>query len=188
MKITFIFFALRVLSPAQAPDRADKVSQILTVCEALSMPFSNDGKLVTIRDRLSDTGESSWLVGSGCPGIFVTDGFAWPSGISLQTSNSPVTRLHKPDFSYDLRSEFAIEQKYTQLRRRVSDRCIEWTYTGMFETKQNWASAKVTYRDGTSRFIGFGHMGDAPAQLLVKTADAVSEIPNCDARSGDKRP
>jgi hypothetical protein len=188
VRISFVLFVLCSVLPAQAGDQGGNPSGVLTVCEILSMPSSYDGKLVTIRERVSNTDEGAWLEGIKCPGVFVTDGVVWPRSIWLQYSDSRVTRLHQPDFSKELilRSEYIAERKYVQLKRRVPDRCIVWTYTGMFETKQNWSSAKVTYHDGTSRFIGFGHLGDAPAQLLIRTVDAVSELPNCAASKKDK--
>jgi len=59
-----------------------------------------------------------------------------------------------------------------------------FTYTGMFETRGDWASAQMRYADGTSRYAGFGHLGEAPGQLLLKSEDDVIVTPGC-AGGGD---
>jgi len=42
----------------------------------------------------------------------------------------------------------------------------------------------MRYADGTSRYAGFGHLGEAPGQLLLKSEDDVIVTPGC-AGGGD---
>ena len=122
--------------------------------------------------------EGSWLDGPRCPRMLVTDGYAWPSIISLET-NGTGNQIHEVAFKEDVKTSARTLQKYAKLKRRVPERCIELTYTGLFETRLDWAKAERTYPNGTARFIGFGHGNDAPAQLIVKAATDVTVISNC---------
>ena len=158
---------------------------ILTVCEVLSHLLQYDGQLVRIRDETRGTSEGAWLVEDDCPGVFVTEGHVWLSLISLEVPGT-VLQLHSVDFKYDFASQNRLTSKYKQLKRRVSDDCIAWTYTGVFETRQNWTGPEAKTID-PGRLRGFGHLSAAPGQLILKLADDVSAIPNCTARPKGKR-
>jgi hypothetical protein len=163
----------------------------VTVCEALSKPLKYDGQVVQMRGRVNGTDEGTWFIGDNCAGIFVTDNnHIWPSMVFLATPSSTTvgrTRLHSVDFNFDLQSSRRLEEKYRQIRARVPDECISWTYTGLFETRRDWSTAKATYPNGTSKVIGFGHLGEAPAQIILKSADDVSIVSNCAAGSAAKK-
>lgn len=182
---------MRILSPLLlvtfAMAQTDKASggkpKLHTVCDILRAPLQYNGQIVRVRDSLDGTDEGTWLKGENCPGVLVTDGHVWPSAIFLQTPNSnPHAHIHPIPFKYDSESERRIKSKYQQLRIRLPDRCIAWTFTGLFETRQNWSEAKITYYNGTSKLVGFGHLGDAPGQLILKSTDDVEPIPNCGNR------
>jgi hypothetical protein len=151
----------------------------LTVCEALSHGLEYDGKMVRIRGKVGSTSEGAAFLGEDCPGIYVTDGKVWPSGIAwtMPSAHSEFI-LHPVDFSYDWASSKRLRKKYKQLRKSVPDKCIEFTYTGMFEI---WTKAKgrKPYRDGWLEISGFGHLNASPAQLVLKSADDAAAIPNC---------
>jgi|SRR5579883_1809314 len=155
----------------------------LTVCEILSSPLSYEGRIVTIVGPIQGTDEGTWFVGEDCPGVWVAEGHKWPSVIALMTPNSipPPLRIHTVDFMFDLESDRRVERKYRSLASGVPPRCVLFTYTGMLETQKDWTKAKAVYPDGTWRFIGFGHLGEAPARLLLKSADDVTVRPNCGA-------
>ena len=72
-----------------------------------------------------------------------------------------------------------MEIKSGNLRKTTPPECLEYTYTGLFETRKNWSSGRMTYPDGTWKYAGFGHLGDAPEQLLMKSEDDVNVMPNC---------
>jgi hypothetical protein len=159
----------------------------LTVCDILNTPLRYDGQLVRIRGSIGATDEGSWFVDESCAGILVTEGHVWPSQIALVMPDIRFElRLHSVDFQFDWESERRIEPKYAQLRRTVSDECLSWTYTGLFETRRDWSKAKLIYPNGTWRLIGFGHLSESPGQLLLKSEDDVAAIPKCEAKGGGK--
>ena len=158
----------------------------LTVCELLKEPLKWDGQVVTVRDHGQGTDEGAWLVGKECPGIFVTNGHVvWPSMIALWTSSLP-GHLHSPDFAYDVESERRVSDKAEKLAKRVPLSCVVSTYTGLFETRRDWAAATATHPNGTSKVRGFGHLDAAPAELLVRSADDIEVDPHCRLRKAGK--
>jgi hypothetical protein len=124
-------------------------------------------------------------VGDDCPDVFVTEGHAWPSLISLEVPGNPV-QLHSVDFNYDFASQKRLISKYRRLKQRVSEDCIAWTYTGVFETRKNWTGAEAKTIE-PSRLRGFGHLNAAPGQLILKSANDITAIPNCAPKPKGKR-
>ena len=169
---------------AMAQGVQPEAPKIVTVCDILSKPLQFNGRMVTIRSRVEGTDEGGWLTGNDCPGALVTDQHTWPSEIALVAWAG----LHHPpvDFGFDADSERRANARYKELRTRAPDRCIVWTYTGLFETRTNWSESIAVYADGTSKLIGFGHGGEAPGQLIIKSVDDVSIIPNCSAGRSPK--
>jgi hypothetical protein len=144
---------------------------IVSVCEILSQPLNYDGRLITIRSRIEGTTEGTWFVDDSCPGIFATEGHAWPSEIALAMPGLPSQlQLHTIDFKFDFESERRVQSMSRRLRRRYPPSCLLYTYTGLFETRRDWSRAKLSYADGTSKLAGFGHLGEAPGQLILKSA------------------
>jgi len=167
---------------AQTEDHSPAASHVVTVCEALSAPLKYNGHVVTIRGRVDSTDEGTWLVGDGCPGIFVTAGYAWPSVISVAMPTIPAPlRIHQVNFKFDWESRRKVEAKSEELQKSAPPRCLEFTYSGLFETRVDWSDAKLRYTNGTWKYAGFGHLGDAPAQLLLKSEDDVAVVPDCKA-------
>jgi hypothetical protein len=155
----------------------------VTVCEILAAPLRYDGHLVSVSGRFAGTDEGSWVYSDDCPGVLVTDEHVWRSEIALVNPNvQPPLRLHPVDFNFDHESERRAKAKYQNLRKHVPERCILVSITGLFETRRNWSDAKRNYPNGTWRFAGFGHLGEAPGQLLVKSQDEVVVVPGCSAK------
>jgi len=151
---------------------------VVTVCDVLRTPLQYDGRLLRIRGRLSGTDEGTWLLGEKCSGTLITEGHVWPSAIWL-TAPGRQEVLHPLDFQLDEESGRSFNRSYRRLRRRVPDHCIVSTLTGLFETRSDWSQFKRFYRDGTRQFTGFGHLGEAPGQLVIKSEDDVAIDPNC---------
>jgi hypothetical protein len=165
--------------PAAAP---------LGVCEILAHPLQYDGKLVTIRGRVGSTDEGVWIFSDGCRGVLTTDGYTWPSEIAVAMPTAPPPlRLHSIDFEYDSKSRQKVVAKYKSLRRRWPERCLVMTDTGLFETRDDWSKAKMEYPNGTWKFAGFGHLGEAPGQLILKSEDDVSVVPSCAGKDSVKK-
>lgn len=77
------------------------------------------------------------------------------------------------DFEFDELSEHQLSPKYRKLRKRFPEECLQWTYTGLFQTRKQWEWTRWKTP------IGFGHEGGAPGQLIVHSLDDVAVIPNC---------
>jgi hypothetical protein len=144
----------------------------LTVCDILSDALSYDGELVRIRGEIVGTDEGTWYKGEDCPGVLVTEGYVWPSLIAIEAPGNPL-QIHSVNFEYDFSGMKRLTPGYKKLRRRMPDRCIAWTYTGVFETRKEWSKMM----NGNPR--GFGHLNGAPGELIVKSADDVAPAPNC---------
>lgn len=163
---------------------------ILTVCEILSAPLRYNGRMVTVRGTTNATDEGWWLSGDECPGILVTDGFTWPAAISLRgPEDGPGLRLHAVDFTCDWNARHRLEVKYKRLRKHVAAGCMVYTLTGLFETREDWSKFRDVHPDGTvgQGYQGFGHLGFAPAQLLLKSEDNVEAIPDCGGKGRRRR-
>ncbi len=167
---------IRATAQAVRPEAAPK---IVTVCDVLSKPLQFNGTMVTIRSRLTGTDEGVWLIGRECPRALVTAQHIWPSEIALESPNPRLHHLHPIDFQLDAESERRANARYGELKTQVPGRCIVWTYTGLFETRTNWSESKAVYSDGTTKFMGFGHLSEAPGQLIIKSVDDVAAIPDC---------
>jgi hypothetical protein len=105
--------------------------------------------------------------------------------IALWTSSLP-GHLHSPDFTYDVESERRVSDKAEKLAKSIPLSCLVSTYTGLFETRRDWDAARVNYPNGTSKVRGFGHLGGAPAELLVRSADDIEVDPHCRLRKASK--
>ena len=182
MRVLLTFLVMAVaLGQTRAADKEPVPT--LTVCEALANLEKYDGKMVQIRDRVYGTDEGASFVGESCPGIFVTDGKTWPSGIAWTMPTDAQFILHPVNFSFDRVSSKKLHKKWGKLRKRFADRCIAVAYTGMFES---WSKEKARKTDPEGHvwwFDGFGHLNGAPAQLVLKSADDVAPIPNCRAKN-----
>jgi hypothetical protein len=168
------------ISP-EATTAKDQEIPTLTVCEALSDRANYDGKMVRIRDRIIGTEEGTSFSSESCPGILVTDGKVWPSAITWTMPKQKEQILHPVNFDFDWASFERLKAKWETLRDKAGEACVALTYTGMFEV---WSKnkARKPYKDGWVEIPGFGHMGGAGAQLVLKSADDVSIITGCQRR------
>jgi hypothetical protein len=168
----FICLVRAVLSAQSGPGAQDAAPRTLTVCDVLSKPLSYDGELVRIRGEIVGTDEGTWFKGEECPAVMVTDGYVWGSLISIEFPGSPF-QIHPVNFEYDASSVRRLTPRYKKLRRGLPDRCIAWTYTGLFETRKEWSKMM----NGNPR--GFGHLNGAPGELIIKSVDDVAPALNC---------
>ncbi len=149
----------------------------LRVCDVLARPLLYDGELIRLRGEVVGTDEGAWFKGEGCPGVLVTDGYVWDPLISIEAPGDPA-QIHSANFEYDLAAFQRLTPKYQRLRRLLPDRCIVWTYTGVFETRKEWAKMI----NGKPR--GFGHLNAAPGALIARSADDVAAVPGCSEAKG----
>ena len=149
------------------------------MCDLLKDPSKYDGRLVQVRDHTIGTSEGVWFVSQECPGVFVTEGYEWDGLISITYPGN--FDAHPVDFRLNLESRRRLKKKYARVRRQAKPECVEWTLTGLFETRTTWK------HNVNGVPIGFGHQGQAPAQLIVKSEDDVAAIPNCPSRGNKKQ-
>jgi hypothetical protein len=145
---------------------------VLTVCEALSGLAQYNGKIIIVVGREAYSDEGSWL-GQECGGVVVTEGFKWADVIwtsYIRNQVDPAPEL-TAGFQWEenaLRKKLATVRKTTRLRRyrgKLSLYNDRWMVIfGRLETRM--PLPVVTYPNGSRRGIGFGHLGDAPAQLV----------------------
>jgi hypothetical protein len=153
------------------------VLEKVTVCEVLADPLKYDGKMILLEGEVYGTDEGGWLTASGCATPFVTRGHVWPNSIFLQGNPTDKHNLHKVDFAYDDASEERALAKAKSLEQKYPGKKLRWTYEGLLETRTDWEAFLARYPNGTSRYIGFGHLSEAPAQLIVKAIRAVFLAP-----------
>jgi len=183
IKILLALYPL--LATAQVADKEKPATlPTVSVCDLLSHPAQYDGKLVKLRAKTRGTDEGSWFVGEGCEGIFVAQGFVWPSDIAMAAAPGPdaprsASYLHKVDFDFDNESWQKTMRKVQLLPRIGPSECLIFTYTGMFETRPEWYKDESSRLIGTTTFGGFGHLGGAPAQFIPKSFDDVEVLSNC---------
>lgn len=152
------------------PGRAE--TPTLSVCQALTERLRFDGQFVKIRGAVVGTEEGTWLKDDACPKIVSADGFAWDPIISVDAPPATV-QSHNVPYEYDVHSEARIRKKYARLRRRHSDKCLVFTFSGVLGTQPEFP----LLRSGRPR--GFGHLNGAPAQLIIRSQDDVAVIPGC---------
>ena len=121
--------------------------------------------------------------------MFRTGEHVWPCVVylAMPTMNAAL-RVHSVEFTFDWQSQSKVDAKFVRLRRTVPAECVQFTYTGLFDTREDWSKAKLRYPNGIWKYAGFGHLGEAPAQLILKSVDDVAVIPGCrDVNAGGKK-
>ncbi len=149
----------------------------VTVCDVLANPLKYNGKMILLEGDIVGTDEGGWLTASTCPAQFVTGEHVWPNSIFLQ---DPANKhnLHKVDFRYDYQAEKKFFTESDALEKRNPDRKLRWVYERSVRDKERTGSLLLaTYPNGTAKYIGFGHLSEAPAQLIVKAIRGVSLAP-----------
>jgi len=149
----------------------------VTVCEVMADPLKYDGKMILLQGEISATDEGGWLIAGACPIPFVTGDHVWPNSIFLQGDPTDKHNLHPVAFAFDYASEQRASATAKRLNQKYSGKKLRWTYVGLLETRRDWAPFLARYPNGSSRYIGFGHLSEAPAQLIVKAVQDVSLAP-----------
>ena len=143
---------------------------VYSVCEILSHLEEFSCRPVHIRARLvADVDE--WLVGENCPKSIEVAGTRFEDLIKLQSPSSPVAGC-RVGWSDDEESDRKIREVFRRYDggRKVR---IYVTIAGVIETR-NPPYALAGKRPGWR--LGFGHLGMAPAQIIVKRVVRV-EVP-----------
>jgi len=139
--------------------------QIHSVCELLADPLSFDGKLVAVKGSLRAY-QGWWLYDDQCQSKFTVQGHSFENLITV-TSPTDLVRVHDVPFDTDDDSVALVAKAFggnTSTQPRVLA-----TFVGVFETREE---LNLVSRNGASR--GFGHLGAAPAQLLLRECREVT--------------
>ncbi len=168
--IRALLLAAILASPALSQD-----IPVLSVCEVLAQATRYNGRMVMVTGIDSGTDEGSWLRGEECP-EYQAGGRTWKAIVWVASPQSADRRV---DFAFDVDSLARSIAQFRRLRRNTLVRCIAVTYTGIFETRTDWDAFTINYPDGRVTHVGFGHLGAAPAQLIMKSVDSVARIPGC---------
>jgi hypothetical protein len=156
----------------QAPSPPD--GTVIEICDILRDPVSFNGKEVAIRGVFRDTDEGAWLVGE-CPVPLSTGGYVWNSHIYLISPRSKFV-LRSVEYSEDSAAFEVLASRLKDRKDPIRDKAIV-TVFGKIETREDLEAQVYRDRDGRVRPAGFGHMGGAPAQLVLKTVRDISVVP-----------
>jgi len=135
-----------------------------------------DGKMVAVRGAVEGTDEGAWLRSSqNCKYKLVTRGITWPNVISLEYPNNESTNpADHVDFDVDWEAIYTVGVAVPKGFNRKIDQIVK-TYVGLFQTYPDLDS-RVSSDKGDALKAGFGHLGGAPARILVKTVRDVAAV------------
>lgn len=157
----------------------------MSVCDLIAHRSEYDQRMVVVRGAVQG-GDGAWLVASpDCDYKLITKGVTWRNIIFLTyPDNRSKVQADHADFPIDWQ---AIRRTEQQASRDGFDPKREHhvvTYIGLF----------ITYRDLDNRVspgvpgalkLGFGPLGEAPGQLLIKSLRDVAVVPGpVPAKSG----
>ena len=156
----------------------------ISVCDVLRDPVKYNGKMIAVRGFLISTDEGHWLNGD-CEEPLITNGYKWKSAIWPESPSSR-SALHKVAFEEDFEAETAM---YAVRNREMKDPRHDrlWvTYIGLLETRQSMDIEVFVRPNGERQPVGFGHLGGAPAQILIKTVKDIVVEHLADSKSTDQ--
>jgi hypothetical protein len=174
-RIGVLLGLLLVLQLASAQERPHSVCEVLTSLEQYS------GKLITIRGYVRSSVDT-WLAAENCKTVIEVDGVSFDNLVSIQWPDPSIVndilkgttfRGATLPFGIDGPSLDRIRAALRQRDRRSQD--IYATVEGLFITR-NPPLALVVKRGGVAAPIGFGHLGAAPALIIVKRISDVAIV------------
>ena len=193
---------------AQQTPEAMRLAPV-TVCEILASPQQFNGRNVAVLGRLATTDEGWWLAEDDCGRKLVTDGHTWPNSIWLHCCYKPAPdpptgslvldqtvlseKLHRVRGTTKLRTE----KRWFGGGRSIQDGKVVSTPASLRDVREDWAVAYGRVEapselrteiggDGRLRGAGFGHLGAAPAQLVIKQKN-LQTIPDDSPQAQDHR-
>jgi hypothetical protein len=149
---------------------------LLSVCELLIHRNEFNGKMVSVRGAIEGTNEGAWLRSSqSCKYKLVTRGITWPNVISLEYPNneSPNPEDHA-NFDVDWNAINTVGVAIPNGFNRKTDQIVK-TYVGLFQTYPD-LDRRLSSDKGDALKSGFGHLGGAPARILVKTVKDAAAV------------
>ena len=166
-------------SAALCAQVADHQIPVLSVCEVIEHRDEYNGKMVGIRGAVEATDEGIWLTAAAdCKYKLVTKGFIWPDMVSLEyPNNSSKDPTEHTDFEVDWTAMNTVGIAIPKGFNPETDEIIK-TYVGLFQTYADLGSHVFPEVPGGKYWLkfGFGHLGAAPARILVKTVKDVTAV------------
>jgi len=165
-------FACEYVAYAQEPVPNTTIS----ICDLLRDPSMYNGEVISLRGVYFPGGHGLYLKGEGCDGTLNTRGYRWPSLVWIVNNEQEMQR-HGRSMERYLQAlvQVADAGRRELLRKSPGAKIgrVIVTYTGLFETRDDLASAVFQRPDGSVVGIGFGEAPGAPGQLFV---DSVKDI------------
>jgi hypothetical protein len=155
LRIILFFF----LAAAAGADDARPV----TICDVLQDPAKWNGKMVEVAGPIM-TAQNLWVMGR-CDRALEVKGSKFLTGFVLEYPSNKKLISHKVEFDWDEESKSELYVLTEEAMR--TNRTVFATVVGMFETRipvDSLIDANAPYK-----YRGFGHMGEAPGQIIVKT-------------------
>lgn len=149
----------------------------MRICELFRNPAAWNGRMIRVRAaiRTWEGGETEpSLSGSSCTTKIKIKGHEFLNEIHLQIPEDQKLRAHDVNFRWDDSSFGRFVLLLQEVDRKNQHICA--TVIGMFETRTplpDLIQEKRPFPDN-----GFGHLGWAPAQILVKTMRDMRIEPN----------
>jgi hypothetical protein len=141
----------------------------VSICDLLADPVAWNGKMIEVRAQVIDS-NNFWIMGTECPTRIHAKGTVFIAGFVFGDPQSKNTNAHKVDFRWDLSNLDRLNAALARVKETKEQ--VLATLLGMFETRvpiENLIDEKAPYK-----FRGFGHMGSAPGQILIKSLKEVS--------------
>ena len=153
-----------ILLPIKSGGQAPQPLVVLNVCDVLANdPTILNGKLIRVRGFLWGTDEGIWLFGE-CKTHLETKGLVWGNQIAVTTDY-----LNKDS----QRSWRKMGERMKQLHADWERDKIWVTFVGRLTTRATMDDAVVQMPYGLAK-AGLGHLGAAPAEIEVLSAEEVT--------------
>jgi hypothetical protein len=154
MSLALVLLLIAMQSDKAGPSVTPKV---LSICEILAGdPTRLNGKILTVRGVLAGTDEGSWLV-EDCNTHLVTKGLTWANSFSIYADLSD---------AHIAASWQRMLERVRRLRVNAERDSVWITVVGRLETRASMDDEVVQMPYGLSK-AGFGHIGEAPAEINV---------------------
>ncbi len=153
----------------------------LSVCELFEHLPRYNGKRITVTGPIIN--QHAYMIGQvNCRQRFVTRGFKWPWVIAMTTAAAEFDAENAP-FSTDRASLHALDLALIAAKKGTE---IWVTVTGELRLKKHYHAVHTNYGVLGD---GYGHLGAAPALLVIERVDHVElkNGPNAPVESSEPR-
>ena len=148
---------------------------VLTVCDILKDLRPYSGKRVAVRGIVYQSREIFALGGLGCSQAFMTDGFTWPTALSLEAADYEEPGERRVAFQTDEAALSALTEVLRGRANQGSRRQEVWaTFVGQIRVRGEYTIETVG--NGRRQGNGYGDLAAYPAQLVIQTVRDVSLI------------